>query len=209
MERLGERAIREGSDLVEFRLDSLADRDSVEIVRGLSSFAEHCIITARPDDKGAGRHVDGETMLKLLREVEGLRPAYFDIELTAAVRHPSVARELKGRCRQLIVSWHDWYGTPPLGRLREKALTGLDKGDICKLVTMARRIGDNGTVLSLYREGPRERLVAFCMGVEGRISRLLCLLAGSPITYACLDGMEAAPGQLSLGDIRGILESLG
>jgi 3-dehydroquinate dehydratase-1 len=209
MERLGERALAEGSDLVEFRLDSLADRNSAGIAKGLSSFAEHCIISARPEGQGGRRSATEEGMLKLLMEAGEMRPSYFDIELAATQRDPLLANELKRRCRQLIVSWHDLARTPPVGQLREVSLKALRAGDLSKVVTMARGVGDNGNILSLYREVPKGRLVAFCMGEEGRISRILCLLAGSPFTYACLEGRSAAPGQIPLGDLKEMLDSLG
>jgi 3-dehydroquinate dehydratase-1 len=117
--------------------------------------------------------------------------------------------ELRRRCGQLIVSWHDQAGTPSVGELKKTALAALEAGDLSKVVPTARGVGDNATILSLYREVQRGKLVAFCMGEEGVISRVLCLLAGSPFTYACLDGMEAAPGQIPLRHLREILDSLG
>lgn len=209
MERLGERALAEGSDLVEFRLDSLRDRDPRRIAEGLSSFAGHCIVTAKAEDEGGSPSVGEEERLKLLMGAGEMRPAYVDLELAAAMRHPTLVSELRKRCRQLIVSWHDQAGTPSVGELKKTALAALNAGDLSKVVTMARGIGDNATILSLYREVPRGKLVAFCMGEEGRISRVLCLLAGSPFTYACLDGRAAAPGQIPLRYLREMLDSLG
>lgn len=209
MERLGERALAEGSDLVEFRLDFLHDRDPRRIAGGLSSFAGHCIVTAKPEDQGGSLSVGEEERLKLLMDVGEMKPAYVDVELAAAVRYPTLLSELRRSCRQLIVSWHDQAGTPSVGELRKTALAALKAGDLSKVVTTARGIGDNATILSLYKEVPRGKLVAFCMGEEGRISRVLCLLAGSPFTYACLDGRAAAPGQIPLRYLREMLDSLG
>jgi 3-dehydroquinate dehydratase-1 len=209
MERLGERALAEGSDLIEFRLDSLDDRDARRIAEGLSSFAGHCIVTAKPEDQGGSLSVGEEESLKLLMDVGEMKPAYVDVELAAALRHPTLVGELRKRCRQLIVSWHDLAGTPSVGELKKTALVALKAGDLSKVVTTASGISDNATILSLHREVPRGKLVAFCMGEEGRISRVLCLLAGSPFTYACLDGRAAAPGQIPLRYLREMLDSFG
>ncbi len=48
-----------------------------------------------------------------------------------------------------------------------------------------------------------QAITAFCMGEEGKISRIMAPLLGSAITYASLDREEAsAPGQLTIHELR-------
>jgi 3-dehydroquinate dehydratase type I len=81
--------------------------------------------------------------------------------------------------------------------------------DICKLVTTAKSLEDNLAVLQLIREFPGARVVAFAMGDLGAISRLLCPLVGGYFTYAAMkEGLESAPGQMTVGDLRKIYGTL-
>jgi len=82
---------------------------------------------------------------------------------------------------------------------------------VVKVVTLAQRIEDNISLLNLIKRGRNRgiEVVAFCLGPLGRISRLACLLMGGAFTYAALEsGAEAAPGQLTLAEMRRLLELL-
>ncbi|MEM4175033.1 MAG: type I 3-dehydroquinate dehydratase, partial [Candidatus Nitrosocaldus sp.] len=71
-----------------------------------------------------------------------------------------------------------------------------------KMVTMAKSIEDNESILSLYDViNDSIRLVAFCMGEHGLASRVLCTMLGAPFTYAALD-KPLAPSQLTLKQMR-------
>jgi 3-dehydroquinate dehydratase type I len=49
----------------------------------------------------------------------------------------------------------------------------------------------------------KNRLVCFCMGEQGRISRLLSPVFGAVFTFAALEqGGETAPGQISINEMR-------
>ena len=71
-----------------------------------------------------------------------------------------------------------------------------------KIVTMAKSINDASRVLSLY-SNKDVKLIAFSMGDYGRLSRILCLLLGSPYTYVSL-GKPIAPGQFSVDEVKSI-----
>ena len=82
---------------------------------------------------------------------------------------------------------------------------------VVKVVTLAKRMEDNISLLNLIGRGRKRgiEVVAFCLGPLGRISRLACLLMGGAFTYAALEsGAEAAPGQLTLAEMRQLLELL-
>ena len=132
-----------------------------------------------------------------------------DIELSAEGAGALIS-DLRGRAG-VIVSYHDVHGTGSEDELadivaRERRLGA----DICKVVTTARKAGDNATVLRLARRFSNEGIVALAMGPLGIASRVLAPLAGARFTYASLaSGHESAPGQLTVGELRTIYETLG
>ena len=130
---------------------------------------------------------------------------YVDLEMEAP---PMMGRKIRQACQEhgsiLIRSFHDFTGTPPEATL----LSLLEKGrrfggEVVKIVTTAVDEADAARVLALYREADPGTLAAFCMGPEGRKSRLEALRLGAPFTYACLTAEEAtAPGQWTTAEMR-------
>ena len=140
---------------------------------------------------------------QLLKAIEA-GAKYVDLEMEAP---PMMGRKIRQACQEygtmLIRSFHDFAGTPPEATL----LSTLDKGrrfggEVVKIVTTATCKADTDCVLALYREADPGTLVAFCMGPEGRESRLEALRQGAPFTYACLTPEEAtAPGQWTAAEM--------
>ena len=85
------------------------------------------------------------------------------------------------------------------------------EGDVCKIITMARRIEDNLICLRFVAEASKAKdVVCFCMGELGRVSRLLSPLFGGHFTYASIGrGEESAIGQLTVAETRRFYELLG
>ena len=141
---------------------------------------------------------------QLLKAIEA-GAKYVDLEVEAP---PMMGRRIRQACQQhgsmLIRSFHDFEGTPTEPVL----LSLLEKGrrfggEVVKIVTTATGKADADRVMALYREAEPGTLVAFCMGSEGRESRLEALRLGAPFTYACLTAEEAtAPGQWTTADMR-------
>ena len=140
---------------------------------------------------------------QLLKAIEA-GAKYVDLEVEAP---PMMGRKIRQACQEygtmLIRSFHDFEGTPPEASL----LSLLEKGrrfggEVVKIVTTATCKADADRVLALYREAEPGTLVAFCMGPEGRESRLEALKQGAPFTYACLTAEEAtAPGQWTAAEM--------
>jgi 3-dehydroquinate dehydratase type I len=106
----------------------------------------------------------------------------------------------------------------PAGTPGEEALADILKSlmregmPVIKLVPFAKHPEDNLRVLSLLPRAREcgQRMIAFCMGEAGRISRVMAPLLGSFLTYASLEeGEETAPGQLAVGEMRRMLRLLG
>ena len=123
---------------------------------------------------------------------------YVDLEMEAPA---AVGRRIREACREwgtvLIRSYHNFENTPALPVLRSLVDRARQfGGEVVKIVTTATSEADNETIKALYQEAGSGSLVAFCMGQEGRPSRLEALRQGAPFTYACLSEEEAtAPGQ--------------
>jgi len=206
LERKMERALSLGGDLVELRLDFLHDLDVSRLENIVSSFMDKVIITLRPSWEGGHYHGGEEKRIELLKMLSDLKPAYMDLEL-AARNIAEISKELRRKSR-LIISFHDFSGTPPEEELASRALEALRYGDIAKIVTLSRGMDDNLGILRLYRlDGiPAKRLIAFAMGEAGVATRILAPLLGSPIVYSCFPGEEVAPGQLNIIHFKRILE---
>lgn len=201
-----ERALNLGGDLVELRLDFLHKFDISHLGDVISSFADKVIITLRPSWEGGHYSGSEEERIELLMMLSDLKPAYMDLEL-AAKNLAEISRELRRNSR-LIVSFHDFSGTPHEGELVSRAQEALRYGDFAKIVTLSRGMDDNLVIMRLYRlDGiPAERLIAFAMGEAGVVTRIIAPILGSPIAYSCLPGEEVALGQLSIIHLKRILE---
>ena len=206
LERKVERALSLGGDLVELRLDFLLELDVGRLGNIISSLADKVIITLRPSWEGGHYSGGEEERIELLRMLSDLKPAYMDLEL-AARNLAEISRELRRKSR-LIISFHDFSGTPSEKELASRARKALRYGDIAKIVTLSRGMDDNLGILRLYRlDGISvERLIAFAMGEAGVVTRILAPILGSPIAYSCLPGEEVTPGQLNIIHLRRILE---
>ena len=73
-----------------------------------------------------------------------------------------------------------------------------------KIVSTAKSVDDATRMLELYNKKGKNNLIAFAMGDEGKISRILCLYLGSPYTYVSL-GKAVAPGQFSVDEVNKII----
>jgi 3-dehydroquinate dehydratase-1 len=112
---------------------------------------------------------------------------------------------------KLIISFHDFDETPSFTKmckiLEEEAAIG---ADICKIVTTAKRIEDNLSILNfLSKTCGNHKTVSFCMGEEGKPSRFLSPLFGAYFTIASLHPRgETAPGQLPIREMRKAYDAL-
>jgi 3-dehydroquinate dehydratase/shikimate dehydrogenase len=105
---------------------------------------------------------------------------------------------------RVIVSYHDYHKTPPLGPLyRQLARLPVD---MIKVATHAQGLRNNIQIRQLLRTYHHQspKLVAVGMGASGIPSRLLALLWGSAITYASAGNHAVVPGQISAEIMRSV-----
>jgi 3-dehydroquinate dehydratase I len=137
-----------------------------------------------------------------------LGASIIDIELsTPGV--DKIAAEIKGRA-ECLISYHNIDETPVLDRMRQIIINQLAAGaEVCKVVTTARSFADNLAVLQLINAFPATKVIAFAMGDMGRVSRILCPLAGGYFTYASVgEGRESASGQITVNELAEIYRVL-
>lgn len=102
---------------------------------------------------------------------------------------------------QLIVSYHNYEGTPALEPLMRRMLK--IPAAAYKIVTTARKPSDNLKLLSLLKAHSRMPLVLLAMSETGFPSRVLCTVLGGAFTYAAPSTAEGtAAGQVSARTLR-------
>lgn len=178
-----------GADMVELRLDGVAD---VDVAGALADRRLPVIVTCRPVWQGGLFDGDEGTRLAILERAWELGAEFVDVEDGAA--DAFVAR-VQGR--RIVRSYHDFEGLPADAetRLRRLAQSG---AEVVKLAVTAHRLADVVTLKQLASQ-VAGRGVLLAMGPAGVTSRLLAARLGSRWTYA---GDHVAPGQLPLARMR-------
>jgi len=187
-------------DVVEIRLDAMEQISIPKICRDIS---RPLLFTNRAAWEGGLCSKPEEERLSLLREAVRQQAAFVDLELATPLQYrEQLLSEISDSTTRLIISHHDFAQTPDSDTLsallREQIASGAHIG---KIVTMAHSYLDVLRVLHLQCEARNRNfpLIAFCMGEEGKLSRIVTLLLGGFMTYAAIDEQHAAaPGQLSV-----------
>ena len=185
-------------DLVEARVDLFEgqrlDDQALESCQRLESTGTPVLVTIRSASQG-GRFRDADP-LRLVRFGEALQVAsWADIEDDAPIA-AEVGRLVAERpFGQLVVSHHDFAGTPPLPDL----LAVIDRchatspGAIAKLATAVTCDEDRTVLRTLLAQRPI-RTAVIGMGDDG--FRIELAAAGSRLAYGFV-GAPTAPGQTS------------
>ena len=173
-----------GADLVELRLDSVADPDVTAALAGRTS---PVIVTCRPAWEG-GAFTDSEAERRRILECAVQQGAdYVDVEARATFAAEMIAAT---GGRRIVLSMHDFEGVPSdlIERVRAMRASG---AEVVKVAVMARSLSDNLHLLQIER-APNTVLIA--MGPAGAPSRVLAAHFHSLWSYA---GDGYAPGQIS------------
>ncbi len=184
-------------DLFEVRIDLIIAGWPALVER----FQKPWIACNRSRLEGGKGNIDEHKRIEELIQSLDLGAAIIDIELRTE-KLAEIVPVIKKQATCLI-SYHDHERTPHLDEMKGIVRSQLRAGaDICKVVTMAHSFEDNLTVLQLIREFPGTKLVAFCMGDSGVLSRVLSPLVGGEFTYASVKkGRHAAPGQMTVDEL--------
>jgi len=195
-----------GADIIELRVDLFKKRDLDfirEKIEGVKEAGLEVLLTVRSEKEG-GKHVENR------REIfESLSPLcdYTDIELSSKDLLGFVRDIVKESGRKLIISHHDFGGTPPgwliVEILREMYRWG---ADIAKLAVTPKSWEDVSRLLCFSRRVEGKKIL-IAMGELGKLTRVAGPPFNSVITYSFV-GKAVAPGQINLEDmiyIRNIL----
>ncbi|MBM2852357.1 MAG: type 3-dehydroquinate dehydratase [Candidatus Nitrosotenuis sp.] len=191
------------SDYAEIRFDFLRPEQIPDTLQLIQNHLRRCVCTLRPKSEGGKFDGSEQNRVSILKLIAEYRPYLLDIEFSTVSKNKSLLEYVRKTGTQILVSWHDFKGTPSFSVLysRMQKMKKLSKN--VKIVTVANSVNDATVVLSLYRKQD-ENLVAFSMGDYGRVSRILCMSLGSPFTYVSL-GKPIAPGQFSVDEVKSII----
>ena len=207
--RLIEKAEEANADLIEVRLDCLENQ------RGLADLAAYGktpkIATNMPHSchgKFPGTEAERQQTLRSAAK-NGFE--YVDVELSTPQLKDFI-KEVNELGAKPIVSFHEFNGSLSSSELNSILEREISSGaDVCKIVTTAKRIEDNLTILNFTSAASNKtKLVCFCMGELGKVSRLLSPLFGGFFTFASLErGSETASGQMTIQEMKAAYELLG
>lgn len=209
------RAAEFGADLVEYRIDRVADDiDTVNTL--LSRTPLPCIVTCRPTWEGGDFDGDDADRMSLFEHLGSgpHPPAYLDVELAAyqrsanlrqkvglAVDHPDQQRPLT---TGLILSSHDFDRRPKDLLQKVAAMAEARACRVIKVAWHARSLRDNLEAFELV-EKKYKPTIALCMGPFGLPSRVLAKKFGALLTFAALDAQSAtAPGQPTIDELKNL-----
>jgi 3-dehydroquinate dehydratase type I len=191
------------ADVLEIRLDLM---DSFDIPTIVAAAEKPVLITYRSvSEGGKGKDSPEKVAGHLISAMEaGADLVDVELSMPPEIRNRILTAGVKS---EIVISTHITTGTPPGAELErllmESAATG---GDIVKIVTMARSWEDNLRTLELVNRAKENiRIISFCMGTLGRMSRVFSVLMGAYMTFASLGpGQESADGQIPIDRMKEI-----
>ena len=200
--RLIEKAEAAHADLIEVRLDSIEKRGE------LADLSAHGNTPKIATDRSSRTETEQrQTLLSAAKS--GFE--YVDAELSTP-RLKDLVKEVKALGAKSIVSFHKFDGSLGISELNSVLEKEISSGaEVCKIVPTAKRIEDNLTTLNfISTASSKAKLVCFCMGELGKVSRLLSPLFGGFFTFASLElGNETASGQMTIQEMKAAYELLG
>lgn len=203
------------ADVIELRMDLIRHGRLFELIHQVRTCKKSAAVLVTHRRATQSSPLQERRRITVLKDAVGLGADYVDVELQTdpLLREDllTTIRDLKNRTA-LIVSHHDFHRTPTLRALKALFHGCVKAGaDMVKIVTWARNPEDNLRMLRLISVAAQEKidLISFCMGPEGRISRIAAPILGSRLSYVSLHkGGESASGQLTVTEMNRIMKIL-
>ena len=196
------------ADMLEIRLDMMNSFDLHQIIQASK---KPTLVTYRSEKEGGRGSVDPKSLTDFLLTAIQEGADLVDLELRLSQKWRDKIFNAKGGSG-IVISTHRDNGTPSQDDLEKILRDSIDTGaHIVKIVTRAETYEDNLRVLQLIPKAHAMgvKIVAFCMGPMGRISRIFSHLMGSYLTFVSLEaGEESAAGQIPINEMKKILEML-
>ncbi len=207
--KLIRKAEKAQADLVEVRLDCLEETRNL---KDLTESTNLPLIATNKLQTEKGYFTGNETERQqtlLYAAKNGFE--YVDVDISST-KYKETISKLKLLGAKPIASYHKYDGALSVSAM-EKILDEqiASEASICKIITTAKQIEDNLPALSFVSfASSKAKLVCFCMGEHGKVSRLLSPLFGAFFTFASLEqGRETAAGQMSISELRAAYTLLG
>jgi 3-dehydroquinate dehydratase-1 len=194
-------------DFCELRVD-LLQRHWIDPLTAFEANLLPKILTVRDSLEGGASGLTEEIRLDLLNRWLPFC-AYIDIELRNLDRYSVLVARAESMGKGVIISFHDFAGTPEVGELELKLHQAQITGN--RMFKLATRVSQWSEVMILVGFLTRNRSVpiaAMGMGEFGKLSRIILARMGSKLSY-CYLGEAVVPGQWSLEKLRDVLLELG
>lgn len=176
-----------GVDVLELRLDSVADPDVAGALEG-----RRCpvLLTCRTPREGGLFRGSEDERRAILRTAVLSEAEYVDLEWASGLDDLVRLRQGRG----VVWSSHDFSGVPRdlSARVREMAGCG---ADIVKIAVAVTRLADAVRLLEVARQLGSARRVLIGMGDAGLVTRICAARFGNEWSYA---GHGVAPGQVGV-----------
>lgn len=177
-----------GAEMVELRLDGVADLD---VAGALAGRRTPVVVTCRASWEGGRFDGAEEERRRILETALALGADYVDVEWKAG--WDDLARYEGGR--RIVLSHHDFERMPADLEARHRAMRATGAG-VVKLAAAVSRVSETLRFLPLTADGAT---IAIGMGAAGVPTRLLAARFGSVWMYA---GQGVAPGQIPAAEMR-------
>jgi 3-dehydroquinate dehydratase I len=187
-------------DIVEIRLDLIGPDTSnwLDQAKAIEAQGFPVILTLRLKGDG-GRWTEPDAARLPLFEAGLEHLSAVDVELNSSSLE-AVSAAARSRQRALIVSHHDFVGTPSPQELRRIVQRATEYGTVVKIATVTKTESDLTTLRGLLAEIHSVSLCVLGMGPLGPQTRTEFPKLGSCLTYGFVD-VPAAPGQLSAAEL--------
>ena len=190
-------------DVVEFRLDALADRVD-EVERTLRALKIPALVTARHPAEGGVNHLSLAMRRSLLLRMLPFA-TLVDVELRSVDALEAVISAAKKRGVSVVVSDHHFRATPALANLFARERAAFRAGaDIFKLATLTATTREFARLLAFIERKTKHRRAVMGMGAFGKVSRLTMAKAGSVLNYGYLN-QPNAPGQWEARELKQLI----
>ena len=184
------RAARDAAvaDMVELRLDGVADLD---VAAALHGRRKPVVVTCRPEWEGGRFNGSEEERHRILAEALSRDAEFVDVEWAALrdTHKPRFDDVVAIDPSRVVVSSHDFEGVPADIETRAREMRALGAA-VIKVAVMPHTLRETLPLLDIAREGGA---VVVGMGDAGVPTRLLASRFGSRWSYA---GNGVAPGQI-------------
>lgn len=188
--------------LVEFRLD-LMKLNYTEIEKLIKEFSDKIILTPK-------HKIFEKETLELIGKSINYGVKYIDFDYQSINSVPEISDFKAKLSGHLIISYHNFIETPSNEQLNFLIKDiELQKPEIIKICCKVNNINDIIRLLKLYNDYPQLGLIAFDLGENASLTRVLAKLKGAPFIYASIDEEnKTEPSQISYDNILKLMEIL-